>query len=86
MKHLSELVKCFVFIYKALNHQVDPNKLHKCTTVKGPRKGSGRCPAAYSSALVVDLSRGPWACELGLLLLPPAAQVWNVFAFRFPVS
>ena len=44
VKHLSELVKCFVFIYKALNHKTDPNKLNKskwwrkvyeaCRTVK----------------------------------------------------
>lgn len=29
VKHLSELLKCFVFIYKTLNHKTDPNKLNK---------------------------------------------------------
>lgn len=29
LKRLNELVKCFVFIYKTLNHKTDSNKLNK---------------------------------------------------------
>lgn len=29
VKHLSELVKCFVFVYRPLNHKTDPNKLNE---------------------------------------------------------
>lgn len=92
VKHLSELLKCFVFIYKALNHKADPNKLNKsewrrevygaCRTIKEKVGGVCRCPLACSSVPAVRVIRISAAValggfEMGPVLFPPAAQVWR---------
>lgn len=92
VKHLSELVKCFVFIYKALNHKTDPNKLNRsewwtkvyeaCKTVK---VGSGRVCRLHLTYPAVegwsrlDLMRN----VIRPILFPPAVEPLT-FCFYVP--
>ena len=68
VKHLSELVKCFVFIYKALNHKTDPNKLNKS---KWWRK-------VYEACRTVKVGRGRGSSDWLHLACPsvPAVEWW----------
>lgn len=97
-KHSPELVKCFAFIYKTLNHMTDLNKLNKSQrwrkvyeACRPVNMGTGPLHLAFSS--VPTMERGPsdppvsghgWLCEERNYphLFPPAAELLDILLFK----
>lgn len=100
VKRLSALVKCFVFIYKTLNHETDPNKLGK--SQRG-RKVYEACRTVNVGSASTPLSCSRWEGDRPLScagvtgqggggravsgeFVPTCCPAAGHFAFRFQMS